>query len=1110
MSYQWFHKPENALKRANELISMPNTDPAVIRRSKTSALEILLDTLSSKRNSKTWQQVHEDIIQLFLRISIELQLGRVAKDGLHQYRNLALNQNPVSFEFVITSFIAAAEAKAQEARRYANEVSLAFELGNIDSGDNQDEGMSNENPEALLLSTTTADDHRDRATREHVVPWLRFLWETYRMVLELIRYNSKLEKLYAQVSLKAFNFCKEFQRKIEFRRCCEILRNHLVVIQKHATNPTTQSTRQLRGWEGWSADSIDMQLSIRFEQLKMATELEHWTEGFRTIEDIHAVMNLSDKAPRVSLMATYYEKLIQIFWVSENYLFHAYAWYKFYLLSKNHNTKLTKAELTEMATCVLLAALSVPILDFKKSGVAKNTSLPTKSHPQLSASDAAMAAMISSGNVFSFDVQKDKMQRMAELMGFTSSPERRDLLDQIMAQDELFDLAVPEIQQLYVHLEKEEFHPLQVVAKTKPNFAFLAQHANPRLAQYLPALEKLLVQRLIAQLTQVYENVTLAHFQSLIAHFQFVSKSEVEQLIVRSVQRGHFDVRIDHQAECLHFGQVTLESQLMRNQLVTLGQRLSCVVAKLGKSSTATSRVPTQSIEQLKSQLSVDNSAYLERRSRIEVQKETMERLHLEKEQNDIRRQKEQDVARRELERSRLAAEARRREFEKRQKIKDEIQLKETKQKLERLGQDTEKLELRGLDAIGRDQLLTQAKDEAQRLKDDTMKRIKDQAKRLDYIVRATREAELPRLASAHKAEAVEAAKNFEFEWTANGVSHRQAWDHAKAEQARLKVAFGHRQEFEQHVISSRRERYEAQMETRREIQNLEMLEARVRRALKRKEVEDQEIAEAEAEEAEAEAARVREAQLEEARVLREQQEQEDAEAEKAKEQNSFSSFKPSATGYRPPVRKVTASEAGTEAADGEWTHVNRPGPSSSSQGPSRADEDRKWRRGPDTESNAPSGGSGGGGLSNAFGGRQEERRPTFGQRGDSSQRPLSGGRFSSSSNSYSRNDESSSSFSNRRTGGGGGGGLSNAFGGGDREGGRRFGAGRPSSGSRYTSPSRGGGAGAANGGEDRDNKFSRAFRSTRPGTASGSDDPPRRSTDERDGSQGSSSSWRR
>ena len=88
MSNQFFHKPENALKRANELLHVGN---------KIMALQLLHDMLTT-RKSRTWQKPFETIAIKYLDLCVELQYHRHAKDGLHQYRNMSQQQAPGSLE----------------------------------------------------------------------------------------------------------------------------------------------------------------------------------------------------------------------------------------------------------------------------------------------------------------------------------------------------------------------------------------------------------------------------------------------------------------------------------------------------------------------------------------------------------------------------------------------------------------------------------------------------------------------------------------------------------------------------------------------------------------------------------------------------------------------------------------------------------------------------------------------------------------------------------------------------------------------------------------------------------------------------------------------------
>jgi translation initiation factor 3 subunit A len=78
--------------------------------------------------------------------------------------------------------------KAEQAKSQAEALEDALDVEDLEA---------DKRPEDLMLSFVSGEKGKDRSDKEVVTPWFKFLWETYRTVLEILRNNSKLEALYA-------------------------------------------------------------------------------------------------------------------------------------------------------------------------------------------------------------------------------------------------------------------------------------------------------------------------------------------------------------------------------------------------------------------------------------------------------------------------------------------------------------------------------------------------------------------------------------------------------------------------------------------------------------------------------------------------------------------------------------------------------------------------------------------------------------------------------------------------------------------------------------------------------------------------------------------------
>jgi translation initiation factor 3 subunit A len=77
-------------------------------------------------------------------------------------------------------------------------------------------------PDSIMMAATqTTVENSD------ISDALKFLWETYKISLDLLKHNGKMLNVYQNIVKHAFDFCKQYKRKNECRRLCEALRLHL-------------------------------------------------------------------------------------------------------------------------------------------------------------------------------------------------------------------------------------------------------------------------------------------------------------------------------------------------------------------------------------------------------------------------------------------------------------------------------------------------------------------------------------------------------------------------------------------------------------------------------------------------------------------------------------------------------------------------------------------------------------------------------------------------------------------------------------------------------------------------------------------------------------------
>jgi translation initiation factor 3 subunit A len=766
--------------------------------------------------------------------------------------------------------------------------------------------------------------------------------------------------------------------------------------------------------------------------------LHRYTEGFRTVEDIYNILQISQSrrkanpdvpAPKAKLMANYYEKLTTLFWVSENYLFHAFAWYKYYSLCREFNRGMSEDTKQMQASAVLLAALCIPQLP-SESGRDSN-----KQHGIASTMED--------------DIVKQKMSRMAVLLGFhTRNPTRESLLTEIRSKN-ILDQVPQYLRDLYYLLE-DTSDPLVIVEKARPLLLQLQKEIgattstdtdnddvlDTTLGRYVKPLTSVLLLRLIVNLSAAYHTVSIDHLKKLSSGLGLTFE-EVEKSIVQFTQTKALSVRIDHRSGCLRFGDPNLESDSMRSQLTVLSKQLNSVSLILTPPNVAERADDrAEKYKLILSNLDNEHAAILVRKNLIEKRKEESGRLAQEKVREEARIKAEEEAARKVEEEKRIARDQRLREVEKLKKIQQELENTEKKRFLVAMGKKTDDITEAEIAKIDTEALQKEHQDKMNKEREESERKTREAAKKLDYLVRAIRIEELPLVKNKYEEKIKKDRERYEHEISEKAKEAKLQWesdvkDKKTLEEHSVFACFG---EFEEKAMAGRKVRHEMLCKEADDEAMVEAERAKIRRARKRKEDEAKYQAEEEAREKEEE---------DRHREEEEQQKREAARHEKEADEEARRQVE---------VKRMDDERRKRESEEANGKYVppsmrNKQGGGGRSDGPSRFGDAGGYPGGGRYEGR--SGDSRGGGDRQGGGGYGDRDRG-----GGGGDRQGGGG--------YGDRDRGGGGGD--RQGGGGYGDRDRGGGGGDRQGGGGYGGRDRASGGGYGDRDRGAGGGGGYG----------------------------------------------
>mmetsp|Transcript_114761 Transcript_114761/g.180710 ORF Transcript_114761/g.180710 Transcript_114761/m.180710 type:complete len:1113 (+) Transcript_114761:62-3400(+) len=802
MTSQPFAKIEGALKAADNLVKVG---------SKFEALKALDDAIRHRKWKNNWTKTHEEIMLKHLALCVELKKMNYARDGLHQYKTTCQAVSIQSLEAVVRKFREAAEEKVNEAQKLGD--AKAEDIDDLDE---------HETPETIMLRAIQGSQQAvatGPVAQTDVHVHFKFLWETYKAVLDVVKSHPRLEEVYHDTVQKACEFLRENKRPIEFKRLSDTVKRNWEDLAKPKSNSQNQVNPN-------NTNTIVLTLDTRFTQLRVASELDLWREAYSTAERVCDLLNAltAHKVkgyPKPKQRSSYYEYLAKIFWKSENYLFHAFACLKNVLIITNSKRDLALTEKQALASKAVMATLCIL---FQRSSDSVHSTL------ELAAEDSFQ-----------------KAKKHAALFNAQAVPTRETIIQQL-GEKALISFAIEPVKKLFELIESD-FTPLSLCQDAKPYLEEIATVES--LQDYVTPVKKIIFLRLMKQLSEVYANMTIENFERAASIVPF---STAEKWMANAARQQGINIQINYREKAIVFGATRkVDMKSMKQPLIEVGYKLQQAMQRIApeelhkKEKFEKQKLLDEIDKRMKEELQKNR----QRKEIIEQRKEDSERLKAQRDYEAMEKLRKEEMRTAEEERKRQLQEREIRAAQRQEEMKEQERLKKVKEQLEKIKEarsdfviDGKKVinlteeEIKKIDAgkieAARD---TQVKREQQNKVRDR----KNERKRVDHVARAFREEERSKLDDWQ--EEVEEKDNEILNEAEDREYERLKEEHGKkiAEKKFLSEFASVKEEWMEEQLKDRYEEHLAMVKEQTKKNQEKAVQAKIQRARDRKEKERKE-----------------------------------------------------------------------------------------------------------------------------------------------------------------------------------------------------------------------------------------------------------------------------